>query len=156
MDAVGVDHELRDRRPGLPAQLDAKLLGSRLHQLDHVGDRLVQVRRLEGRLAVLREREHVHDQVIDLALVLLDDGPAAADDRLVLFLQAHVDQIAAAADALEDVLDVVRKRGDGLPDGREPLGLELGLVKGRVFDREAGLVTDRDHQLQVLLGEPPA
>ena len=94
-------------------------------------DRLVQVGRLQRGLAVLGEREHVHDQVVDLRLVLLDDRPAAADDRLVLLVQAHVDQVAAAADALEDVLDVVRERGDRLADGGEPLGLELGLVERR-------------------------
>ena len=65
---------------GRPVELDAQLLGARLHQLDHVADGLVQVRGLERGLAILREREHVHDQVVDLGLVLLDDRPAAADD----------------------------------------------------------------------------
>ena len=139
---------------GLPVEGDAQLRGPRLHQLDDVADRLVQVGRLERGLAVLREREHVHDQVVDLRLVLLDDRPAPADDRVVLLVQAHVDQVAAAADALEDVLDVVRERGDRLADGREPLGLDLGLVELGVLDRQAGLVADGDHQHQVVLGEP--
>ena len=108
----------------------------------------------ERGLAVLGEREHVHDQVVDLRLVLLDDRPAAADDRVVLLVQAHVDQVAAAADALEDVLDVVRQRGDRLADGGEPLGLELGAGRSRVLDRQARLVADGDHQHQVVLREP--
>ena len=112
-----------------PFEGDLQLVGAGLHQLDHVGDRLVQVGRLERGLAVLREREHVHDEVVDLPLVLLDDRPALADDRLVLLVQAHVDEVAAAAEALEDVLDVVRERRDRLADGREPLGLDLGLVE---------------------------
>ena len=61
---------------GRPVERDAQLRGARLHQLDHVGDDRVQVGRLEGRLALLREREHVHHEVVDLRLVLLDDRPA--------------------------------------------------------------------------------
>ena len=141
---------------GLPAQLHAQLGGARLHQLDDVADGLVQVGRLEGRLAVLGEREHVHDHVVDLGLVLLDDRPAAADDRLVLLVEAQVDQVAAAADALEDVLDVVRERGDRLADGGEPLGLDLVVVEHGVLDGQAGLVADGDHQHELVLGEPAA
>ena len=81
-------------RPGCQHQLHAQLGGARLHELDDVADRLVQVGRLERRLAVLGEREHVHDQVVDLGLVLLDDRPAAADDRLVLLVEAQVDQMS--------------------------------------------------------------
>ena len=80
VDAVGVDHDLGHVVAGLPGQRHAELRGARLHQLDDVADRLVQVGRLERGLAVLGEREHVHDQVVDLGLVLLDDRPAAADD----------------------------------------------------------------------------
>ena len=53
--------------------------------------------------------------------------------RVVLFLESQVDQVAAAADALEDVLDVMRERGDRLADGGEPLGLDLVVVKDRCF-----------------------
>ena len=70
-----------------------------------------------------------------------------------MLAEAHLDQVAAAADALQDVLDVVRERGDGLPDGRQPLGLDHRRVVAGVFDGERGLVPDGDHQLQVVLGE---
>ena len=73
--------------------------------------------------------------------------------RVVLLVEAHVDQVAAAADALEDVLDVVRERGDRLADGGEPLGLDLVVVEDRVLDRQARLVADGDHQHQVVLAE---
>ncbi len=71
----------------------------------------------------------------------------------VVVVEAEIDEIAAAADALEDVLDVVRERGDGLADGREPLGLDHGGVVVGVFDGERGLVADGDHELQVLVGK---
>ncbi len=122
---------------GLPGQDDPQLLGPRLHQFDHVADRLVQVDRLQRRLAILGEGQHVHDQVVNLGLVLLDDRPTPTGDRLVLLLEPQVDQVASAAQALEDVLDVVREGGDGLADGRQPLGLELGLVEPGVLDRQA-------------------
>ena len=72
---------------------------------------------------------------------------------VVFLVQAHVDQVAAAANALEDVLDVMRQRGDRLADGGKPLGLDLGVVKHGVLDRQAGLVADRDHQHQMVLRE---
>ena len=67
--------------------------------------------------------------------------------------EPHLDQVAAAADALQDVLDVVRERGDGLADGRQPLGLDHGGVVAGVLDGQGRLVADGDHQLQVVLGE---
>jgi hypothetical protein len=33
----------------------------------------------------------------------------------VVVVQPHVDEVAAAADPLQDVLDVVAEHGDGLP-----------------------------------------
>ena len=132
MDAVGVDQDLGQVAPRAPSRASTPSSSARdCISSTTSADRLVQVGRLERGLAVLGEREHVHDEVVDLGLVLLDDRPAAADDRLVLLVQAHVDQVAAAADALEDVLDVVRERGDRLADGGEPLGLELGVVERR-------------------------
>ena len=59
-------------------------------------------------------------------------------------------KIAAAADALQNVLDVVRERGDRLPDGRQPFGLHHRRVVGGVFDRQRRLMADGDHQLQML------
>ena len=55
VDALGVDHDPGQVSAGMPAQLHAQLGGARLHQLDDVADRLVQVGRLERRLAVLGE-----------------------------------------------------------------------------------------------------
>ncbi len=138
---------------GKPLQADAQLLGARLHQFDDLADGLVQVGDLQRGLAVLGEREHVHDEVVDPRLVLLDDRPPAPDDRLVLLVEAQVDQIAPATDALEDVLDVVREGGDGLPDRRQPLGLDLVVVEQGVLEGQPGLVADGDHQHELVLGE---
>ena len=68
-------------------------------------------------------------------------------------MQPFLDQVAAAANALQNVLDVVRERGDRLPHGRQPLGLDHRRVVRRVLDRQRRLVADGDHQLQVLFGE---
>ncbi len=96
VNSLRVDHHSRKRRARLPVELDSELLCARLHQLDYVADRLVQVRELQVRLAVLREREHVHHEVVDLRLVLLDDRPAAPDDHLVFVVETQIDQRAAA------------------------------------------------------------
>ena len=47
----------------------------------------------------------------------------------------------------------MRERGDGLPDGGQPLGLDHGRVVAGVFDGQGRLVADGDHQLQVVFGE---
>ena len=67
--------------------------------------------------------------------------------------QAHLEDLAAAAQALQDVLDVMRQGGDGLADGRQPLGLHHGLVVARLLDGQGRLVGDGDGQGQVVLGE---
>ncbi len=55
---------------------------------------------------------------------------SSSPPSLGVVLHPHFDQIAAAADALQNVLDVVRERGDGLPHGRQPLGLHhRGVVR---------------------------
>ncbi len=77
--------------PGCQLSSTPSSLGARLHELDHFADRLVQVSRLERRLAILREGEHVHDHVVDLGLIFLDDGPAPANDRVVFVLESEVD-----------------------------------------------------------------
>ena len=71
----------------------------------------------------------------------------------VVLRQAHLDQVAAAADALQDVLDVVRQRGDRLADGRQPLGLHHGGIVARVLDGQRRLMADGDHQLEMVFGE---
>ena len=68
-------------------------------------------------------------------------------------VEAHVEDFAAAAQALQDVLDVVRQGGDGLADGRQPLGLHHRLVVARLLDGQGRLVGDGDGQGQVVLGE---
>ena len=45
------------------------------------------------------------------------------------------------------------QRGDGLADGGQPLGLDLGVVKGRVLDGQPGLVANRDHERELVLRE---
>ena len=163
----GVEHEGRHRGGGVPHELDLLVLGAGLHQLDHVGDDFVEVRRLGHRLAFLAEREHVHHEGGDAFLVALDDVPALAHrgdglfgeldvhlavaDGLGVVLDAELDEVTTAADALQDVLDVVREGGDRLADGRQPFGLDHGLVIGGVFHRQRCLVGDGDHELQVLL-----
>ncbi len=70
-----------------------------------------------------------------------------------MFGQSHLDQVAPAADSLENVLDVVRERGDGLPDGGEAFGLDHRGVVTRVFHGQCRLVRDGDHQFQVVFVE---
>ena len=142
--------------PGCQLSLTPSSVATRLHELDDVADGLVQVGRLERGLAILGEREHVHDHVVDLGLVFLDDRPAPADDGVVLFLESQVDQRAAAVDALEDVLDVMGEGGDRLADRGESFGLDLVVVEDGVFDGQSGLVADGDHQRELLLAEPAA
>ncbi len=102
-------------------------------------------------------------------LILFDDAPAFAHDAdgffgrididlaagncLGVVFHAHFDQVAAAADALQNVLDVVRERGDRLADGGQTFGLHHLLVVIRIFDRERRLMGDRDHELQMFLRE---
>ena len=47
----------------------------------------------------------------------------------------------------------MRQRGDRLAHRRQPLGLDHRRVVRGVFDGEGGLVADRDHQLEVIVGE---
>ena len=165
----GIEHQRRHRAGRLEAELDTGFLGSRFHQFDDVASHFVDVRRLGDRLALFAEREHVHHERGDPLLILFDDVPAfahvvtafsAASTSTVpsaidfgVVLHAHFDQVAAAADALQNVLDVVRERGDRLADGRQTFGLHHRLVVGRVFDRERRLMGDGDHQLEMLLRE---
>ena len=72
---------------------------------------------------------------------------------VVLVLQAHLEDVVAALEALQVVLDVVRERGDGLADGGQALGLHQGLVVARVLDGQGGQVADGDGDGQVVLGE---
>ena len=73
--------------------------------------------------------------------------------RLVLVRQPHFEDLAAALEALQDVLDVMRQRGDRLADGGQPLRLEHGLVIARVLDGQGGLVSNGDRQFEVVLGK---
>ena len=63
-------------RPAAVVSSTPSSLARGADQLHHVADHGVEVGLLQGRLAVLGVAEHVHDQVVDLALVLLDDRPA--------------------------------------------------------------------------------
>src|SRR5262249_52901160 len=85
-----------------------------------------------------------------------NDHPTAPDDGIILLVEAEIDQVAAATDSLEDVLDVVGKGGDRLANGREPLGLDLVVIEDGVFDSQTGLVADCDHQHELVLAEPAA
>ena len=70
-------------------------------------------------------------------------------------LKRGADHVGAEANPLHDVLDVVRQRGDGLPDGREPLGVHERLVVAALLDRDGRLVGDGAGERQVVLGELP-
>ena len=72
---------------------------------------------------------------------------------VVVVFEAEFDQIASAANALQNVFDVMRERGDGLADGRQSFGLHHGGIVSRVFDGQRGLMGDGDHQLQMFLVE---
>ena len=49
--------------------------------------------------------------------------------------------------------DMVRDRGHGLSDGRQPLGLHHRAVVSRILDGQSGLMGDGHHQVQVVLAE---
>ena len=153
MHPLGVEDHVGHGGGGLPAELDGRLRRPDGDQLHHVADNVVDVGRGQLRLAFLAEGEHVHDQGRDLVLVLLDDLPALADHGFVVVGKSQLDEVAAAADALEDILDVVGKRGDGLPDGGQPLGLDHGGIVAGVLDGQGRLVADGDHQLEVVFAE---
>ena len=84
VDALGIEDQVGHGLGRLPVQLDLQFVGPDVHQLDHVGDRAVEVGRGQVGLAFLAEGEHVHHQGGDLVLVLLDDLPALAHDLLVV------------------------------------------------------------------------
>ena len=135
-------------------QLDVAFLGpARPAVRPRRSTTVVEVGRLDGRLAFLGVAEHVHDQLVDLALVLLGHLPALLNEAVVLFLQAHLEDFAAGPQPLQDVLDVVRQGGDGLADGRQALGLHHGVVVARLLDGQGGLVGQGDGQGQMVLGE---
>src|SRR5207302_1070373 len=86
-------------------QLDVHLLHAAPKELEDVPDDAIDIGVFNGRLAFLRVAEHVHDQVVNLALVLLDNIPALLQEVFVLVGQAHLEDFAAAAQALQDVFD---------------------------------------------------
>ena len=154
-DARRVEEERRQvgRRPPVDHGLGfGRPLGD---GLDDVVDQRGEVAGSRIGLPFLAEREHVHHQRRDLVLIATDDVPALLKDTEVVVLQPHFHEITASADALEDVFDVVRERGDGLAGGGEPLRLHHGRVVGGVFDGERSLMADRDHQLEVVVVESP-
>ena len=68
----------------------------------------------------------------------------------------ELQDLAAALEPLQDVLDVMRQRRNGLADGRQALRLDHGLMVTRVLDGQGGLVGDGDGQLQMIFGEAAA
>src|ERR1043165_8487030 len=88
-----------------------------------------------------------------LALAFLSDAPTLLDECVVLVLESHLDDFAAAAETLQNVLDVVRQSGNGLSDGRQTFRLHQGLVVVGFFDGEGGLVCDGDGQRQMIFAE---
>src|SRR5205823_1247740 len=85
----------------------------------------------------------------------LDDFPALEKHLLVLVGQAHFQDLAAAFESLENVLDVVTQAGDGLADGGQALGLDHGLVVASFLDGHGGLVRNGDGEGQMVLREFP-
>ena len=124
-----------------------------MHQFDHFAHDPIDVARHGVGLAILAEGKHVHHQGRDLALVAIDHRPALANYVLVVLRQARLDQVAAAADALQDVLDVMREHGDGLAHGSQSFGLHHRRVVASVFHGQRRLMGDGDHQLQMFLGK---
>ena len=153
--ARGIEEHEREIGGRPPVDRGSQFGRPLLHRLDDVVDQGREVGWQRVGLPLLAEGEHVHHQRRDLVLVAADDVPALAEHPEVFVLQAHLHEVAAAADSLEDVLDVVGERGDGLARGREPLRLHHRGVVGGVLDGEGRLVADRDHQLEVVVAEPP-
>ena len=73
-----------------------------------------------------------------------------------MVLESQVDQVAATADPLQDVLDVVTERGDGLAHRGQPFGVDQCRLGPLAVDHQRGLVPDRHQQPQRLFAEPLA
>ena len=92
---------------GRPANLRACLIRPVVDRLHDVGHQGHQIGGHWVGLPLLAEREHVHHERGDLVLIARDDIPALLKDCQIVVFQPHFHQIAAAADALQDVLDMV-------------------------------------------------
>ena len=66
--------------------------------------------------------------------------------------QAHLDDIRAAAQGLQNVLDRVGQGGGGFADGGQALGLQAGLIELGVGDGHAGLQADGGQQAKLIGG----
>ena len=106
-DALGVEDDAGEIRGGRPADCDPCIRSPLLDGLHDVGDEGHEVGGHRIGLPFLAEGKHVHHERRDLPLVAAHDVPALAHHREIVIFQAHVDEIAASLDALEDVLDVV-------------------------------------------------
>ena len=71
---------------------------------------------------------------------------------MLLRLEAHLHDVRAAAQRLQDVLDRVRQRSGRFADGGQALGLEALLVELGVLNRHARLQADRGEQAQLVGG----
>ena len=132
-------------------QLDFEIGGARFEELLNVGKNLVDVRCLERRFAFLAEREHIENQIGNAPLILFDDAPPLLDHLLFVGVKPFSDQVASPLDPLENVLDVVRKDRDRLPDRRQTFRLEHGRVILGVFKRHGHLVRGGEHQFDVVV-----
>ena len=68
-------------------------------------------------------------------------------------LEAHFEDFAAALESLQDVLDVVRQRGDGLADRGQALRLHHRLMIARLLDGQRRLVGHGAGQEQMFAAE---
>ena len=153
VDRVGV--KLRGGQGGFQVrfQADADLFGPGLHQLDDIADRLIEVGLDPFWLTFFGKGKHVQNQVRNAVLITIDDTPATANGIGVPPFQPRFDQIAPAADPLQDILDVMRQGGDRLSHRRQSFTLDQCGVVERILDRQGCLVADGGDQPQVVVGE---
>ncbi len=83
MDAFRIDRNFRQIRGQPDLQDGVQLLGPPRLQLDDIADNGIEIRWLQRWFTFFGIAEHVHDQVIDFALVFLDDFPPLLQHRLV-------------------------------------------------------------------------
>jgi len=152
VDTIGIDGDGRLSGADLGEKLDFFVGGGAFHEVEAFVEDMRDVGHFEGGLAFLGVGKHVHGEGLDFVEVALEHFPASLDLVDVGFAEAHFDDVGAAGDALEDVLDGVGKGCDGFAGGGETFLLDRFLVEPGVFDGHAGELSDGGEEAELVLG----
>ena len=114
---------------------------------------MIDVVPLEDRRSLFAEGQHIEDQVGDFILILFDDPPPLADHCFVVRRKSFFDQVTPPANPLQNIFNMVRENCDRLADRGEPFRLEHRQIILRILDCQRRLMTDREHQLEMVGGQ---